>query len=82
MRNGAEQWYWLQGWWHGVRPVWGTPHNSGAIPSPVLNLYGVQVRRGVRVGKKKVWRFVRARNMAMVTVAPADSIAAMNAADD
>ena len=30
MRNGAEQWYWLRGaWWHGARPVWGTPYYSG-----------------------------------------------------
>ena len=28
--TGAEQWYWQRGaWWHGVRPVWGTPYYSG-----------------------------------------------------
>lgn len=45
-------------------------------------MLSVQVRRGVRVGLSGDYRFVFARNMAMVTVAPAACIAAMNAADD
>lgn len=82
-------------WWHGARPVWGTPYNSGdefslsSVESPrrsgAQGSEGGASPKGQRGGQTDhhlYLPFVLARNMAMVTVAPAACIAAMKAADD